>query len=296
MHASCAAARPYRYIHDQTLRLANHGYTGARSPRRWSCRRASAASGHNRGYYGTLNHNAKAVYQRYLGWFDGNPANLHPLPPVEAAKKYVEYLGGADAVLAKAAADYAAGEYRWVAEVVNHVVFADPDNQAAKNLQADALEQLGYQAEAGPWRNFYLTGAQELRYGVADLPAPRATSPDTLRGMTPEMVFDYLAIRLNGPDAAGEHLRFNVAFTDTGQTYLLEVTNGVLVHTAGRQDPAPTPPSPSPAATRPGDPPGAEPGRRHRRRRRRADRRPAALERFLGLLDDFPFWFNIVTP
>ena len=119
-----------------------------------------------RGYYGTLNHNVKATYVNYLGWFDGNPATLHTHPPEEAAKRYVEFMGGADAALDKARGAFELGDYRWVAEVVNHVVFADPDNQDARELQADALEQLGYQAESGPWRNFYLTAAQELRHGV----------------------------------------------------------------------------------------------------------------------------------
>src|SRR5690606_34336859 len=114
---------------------------------------------HARGYYGTVNHNVKAVYQRYLGWFDGNPANLHPLPPEEAGRRYVELMGGADAVLAAGRAAFERGEYRWVAQLVNHLVFAEPDHREARELQADALEQLGYQAESGPWRNFYLTGA-----------------------------------------------------------------------------------------------------------------------------------------
>jgi alkyl sulfatase BDS1-like metallo-beta-lactamase superfamily hydrolase len=164
----------------------------------------------NRGYYGSLYHDVAATYVLYLGWFDGNPATLHELPPAEASKNYVEFMGGADAVLAKAQESFDNGDYRWVAQVVNHVVFADPDNQAAKDLQADALEQLGYQAESGPWRNFYLTGAKELREGVKELPTPNTASPDTVRAMSPEMFFDYLGVRLDSAKAADAAMTLNV--------------------------------------------------------------------------------------
>jgi alkyl sulfatase BDS1-like metallo-beta-lactamase superfamily hydrolase len=189
----------------------------------------------NRGYYGSLYHDVAATYVLYLGWFDGNPATLHELPPVGASKHYVEFMGGADAVLQKAKESYDKGDYRWVAEVVNHVVFADPGNQAAKNLQADALEQLGYQAESGPWRNFYLTGAQELRNGVAELPTPNTASPDTVRSMTLDLFFDYLGVRLNAPKAGKAKAKLNFDFGDSGGPYLVELENGVLNHTAGRQ-------------------------------------------------------------
>jgi alkyl sulfatase BDS1-like metallo-beta-lactamase superfamily hydrolase len=159
----------YRWLHDQTLRLANHGFTPTEIAEQLDLAPELASEFHTRGYYGTVNHNVKAVYQRYLGWFDGNPANLHPLPPEDAGRRYVEFMGGAGLLLAKAREAFAAGEYRWVAQVVNHLVFAEPDNTDARHLQADALEQLGYQAESGPWRNFYLTGAQELRHGLPDL-------------------------------------------------------------------------------------------------------------------------------
>jgi alkyl sulfatase BDS1-like metallo-beta-lactamase superfamily hydrolase len=165
----------YRYINDQTLRLANQGYTEVEIAEMIKLPKELAQHWALRGYYGTMNHNVKATYVKYLGWFDGNPATLHVLPPVEASKKYVEFMGGPEAALKKAKAAYAKGEYRWVAEVVNHVVFADPNNKAAKELQADVLEQMGYQAESGPWRNFYLTGAKELREGLKSsrlLPPP----------------------------------------------------------------------------------------------------------------------------
>ena len=187
----------YRYINDQTLRMANEGLTRDEIAAnftlltRWPIRA-------NRGYYGSVSHDVKATYVLYLGWFDGNPATLDELPPVDAAKKFVEYMGGADAILSKAKTDYDRGNYRWVAQVVSKVVFADPNNRAARNPEADALEQLGYQAESGPWRNFYLTGAQELRNGVVKGPTPNTASPDTVRAMTPEMFFDYLAVHING--------------------------------------------------------------------------------------------------
>lgn len=141
----------------------------------------------------------EAIYQRYLGFFDGNPAHLHPLPPETAGQKYVEFMGGAESLLAKAREAFDKGEYRWVAKVVNHLVFADSDNQAACALQADALEQLGYQAESGPWRNFYLSAAKELRDGVLDLSAPKSVSSDTVRATPLAMFFDLLAVRLIGP-------------------------------------------------------------------------------------------------
>jgi alkyl sulfatase BDS1-like metallo-beta-lactamase superfamily hydrolase len=154
---------------------------------------------------------------------------------VEASKNYVAFMGGADAVLAKAKEPFDKGDYRWVAQVVNHVVFAEPDNQEARNLQADALEQLGYQAGNGPWRNFYLTGAKELREGVAQLPTPNTASPDTVRAMTLEMFFDYLGVRLDSAKAADAKVALNFYFGDAGGKYLVELENGVLNHTADRQ-------------------------------------------------------------
>src|SRR5437879_5383772 len=170
---------------------------------------------HSRDNYGTLSHNVRAVYQKYVGWFDGNPANIQPLPPEEAGRKYVEFMGGPPAVLEKARAAFEKGDYRWVAQVVNHVIFADPDNREARELEADALEQLGYQAESASWRNFYLSGAQELRDGVVKAAAPNARNSDVVKAMTIEMMFDYLAVRLNGPRANGKKIRLNWNFTDT---------------------------------------------------------------------------------
>ena len=225
----------YKYIHDQSLRLMNQGYTMIEVAEMLELPDTLSGKWYNREYYGTVNHNAKAVYQRYLGWYDGNPATLHPLPPAESAAKCVEFMGGAAAVIAKARESFAKGEYRWVAQVLNHVVFADPANIEARTLAADALEQLGYQAESAPWRNAYLVGAGELRNGPPANPGAVPFSADTIRAMTLDMYFDFLGIRLNGPKAAGKKLTLNWNFTDTGDQYLLELENGVLVYTKGKQ-------------------------------------------------------------
>jgi alkyl sulfatase BDS1-like metallo-beta-lactamase superfamily hydrolase len=226
----------YKYLHDQTLRLLNQGYTPLEIAETLELPETLSQEFYNRGYYGTVSHNVKAIYQRYIGWFDGNPAHLNDLPPVESSKKYVEFMGGAEAVLKKALASYAAGDYRWVAQVVNHVVFADPGNTAARQLQADALEQMGYQAESAPWRNFYLVGASELRNGVTQLPASSGSS-DVLRGMPTDLLFDYFAIRLNGPRAKGKNSTINWDFTDTHELYAMTLENSVLNYTKGKQLP-----------------------------------------------------------
>nr|WP_286153710.1 alkyl sulfatase dimerization domain-containing protein [Ochrobactrum vermis] len=224
----------YRFINDETLRAVNHGMTMREIADSFKLPKSLDTFWANRGYYGSIYHDVAATYVLYLGWFTGNPATLHELPPVEASKKYVEFMGGADEVLKKAKKSFDKGEYRWTAQVVNHVVFADPDNQDAKNLEADALEQLGYQAESGPWRNFYLTGAQELRKGVAELPTPNTASPDTVRAMSLDLFFDYLGVRLNGDKAGDAHLTLNFDFGDDGK-YLVELENGVLNNTKGAQ-------------------------------------------------------------
>lgn len=287
----------YRYINDETLRLANHGLTEVEIAEEFKLPDSLAQMWANRGYYGSVNHNVKATYVLYLGWFNGNPATLHELPPVESSKRYVEFMGGADAVLSKAKESYDKGDYRWVAEVVNHVVFADPDNQAARKLQADALEQLGYQAEAGPWRNFYLTGAKELREGVAKLPTPDTASPDTVRAMSLDLFFDYLAVRLNGPKAADAKAVLNFDFGKSGGKYLVELENGVLNHTAGQQaDKADVTVTLTRDAlnkvilkeTTLADAIGAGDVKISGNR--------AKLDELVSYLDTFDLWFNIVTP
>jgi alkyl sulfatase BDS1-like metallo-beta-lactamase superfamily hydrolase len=221
----------YKFIHDQTLRLANHGLTPIEIGETLALPPSLAAEWHTRSYYGTLNHNAKAVYQRYLGWFDGNPARLHPHPPMEAGKRYVALAGGADALLAKAREAFASGDYRWVAELVNHLVFADPDNLAARSLQADALEQLGYQAESGPWRAIYLTGAQELR--AAPRSARRRGLPGAqLRALPADELLDALSVRLNGTKAGASDIAFVVQFDELPQRWRVSVENAVMQHVA----------------------------------------------------------------
>lgn len=230
----------YKYVHDQTLRLANHGLTPLEIAEDFKLPPTLESEWYTRGYYGTLSHNTKAVYQRYLGWFDGNPANLHKWPPVEAGKRYVAAIGGADAVLDKARSAFDDGDYRWVAELVNHLVFAEPGNEAARNLQADALEQLGYQAESGPWRAFYLTAAQELRNPRPPSDTPRPAGGDQVRGLPTSELLDSLSVRLDGLKAGARELTFNLKITDTKETFLVTVKNGVLHHepdkTAGKAD------------------------------------------------------------
>jgi alkyl sulfatase BDS1-like metallo-beta-lactamase superfamily hydrolase len=220
----------YRYLHDQTMRLANRGLVMTEIAEQLDLPPSLAHEFANRGYYGTVSHNAKAVYQRYLGWFDANPAHLHPLPPVPAAQRYVEYMGGAAAVLERARQDFAAGQYRWVAEVVNHVVFADPANTEARELQAAALEQLGFQAESGPWRNFYLSGAMELRRPTP-APATGGATPGAaalVRAMTVEMVFDVLGARLDGPKADGGFVAIGWRFPDIGEEWTVRLEHSAL--------------------------------------------------------------------
>ncbi|MFI5181418.1 MAG: alkyl/aryl-sulfatase [Thermoanaerobaculia bacterium] len=223
----------YKYIHDQTLRLTNEGLTMAEIGPMLKLPPSLARHWYARGYYGTVNHDAKAVYQKYIGWYDMNPANLDPLPPVESARKYVEYMGGAQVVMARAREDFRKGEYRWVAQAMNHVVFADSKNQEARNLEADALEQLGYQAEASTWRNNYLTAAYELRHEV---PAtPTTASPDVVTAMTIPMFFDYLGVQLNGPKADGKVIVLNWNFTDVKEKYILNLDNSALTYMPNQQ-------------------------------------------------------------
>jgi alkyl sulfatase BDS1-like metallo-beta-lactamase superfamily hydrolase len=223
----------YKFIHDQSVRLLNRAYTPNEIAETLKMPASLANDWSTRGYYGTLSHNAKAVYQKYLGWYDGNPANLSPLPPVDQARRTVEYMGGADAVIARAREDFKAGNYRWVASVLNQVVFADPANRRARDLGADALEQLGYQAEAATWRNAYLMGAMELRSGVTKLPSG-ASSLDMVRAIPTDAVFDLLAVRLNPEKAEGKTLVINWTFTDTGETFTLNLENSALTNLRGR--------------------------------------------------------------
>jgi alkyl sulfatase BDS1-like metallo-beta-lactamase superfamily hydrolase len=188
----------------------------------------------SRGYYGTLSHNAKAVYQFYLGWYDANPADLNPLPRAEMARKQVDYMGGAEAVLKRARDDFAAGQYRWVASVTSQLVFADPANKAARDLGADALEQLGYQSEAATWRNAYLLGAQELRGGVPAAQGGATANAELLKGVSIDLAFDFLGVRLNAAKAEGKTIVINWTFTDLNQSYVMNLENSALTHRAGK--------------------------------------------------------------
>jgi len=286
----------YKYVHDQSVRLMNEGYTGTEIADEIQLPPSLANHWYNRGYYGTVKHNSRAVYQRYMGFFDGNPTTLDQLPPEDAAKKYVEYMGGASAILTKARADFDKGQYRWVAEAVKQVVFADPSNTDAKNLLADTYEQLGYQAEAGPWRAIYLTGAEELRVGTPKMPGLNLTGPDTVRAMPVDELFDYWGVRLNGPKAAGKSMRLGFNVTDTGKKYTLTVRNGALTD---YERPAVNPDASLTmnksvlddiqlgtttldAAIAKGD--------------IKIEGDKGKVKEFFGLLDVYPFWFDIVTP
>jgi alkyl sulfatase BDS1-like metallo-beta-lactamase superfamily hydrolase len=287
----------YKYIHDQSLRLANQGYTMIEIAEQLELPPSLAQEWAARGYYGTVNHDAKAVYQRYLGWYDGNPANLYALPPEEAGKRYVEFMGGAPAVIQKARDSYAKGDYRWVAEVMKQVVFADPNNQEARNLEADALEQLGYQAESGPWRNVFLMGAYELRNGVPKALGAQTASPDTIAAMTNEMLIDYMGVQLNGPKAAGKTITLNWTQPDTKATFVLKVDNAVLHYKQGAPDPKADATLTMPRerynaillGTTTLD---AETKAGHAKVTGNA----AQLTEFLGMLDTFNPMFNVVTP
>jgi alkyl sulfatase BDS1-like metallo-beta-lactamase superfamily hydrolase len=287
----------YRYIHDETLRLANTGETMLEIAEELTLPDSLAKKFSNRGYYGSVSHNAKAQYQLYFGWFSGNPSELHELPPVEEGKKFVEYAGGADAVIEKARADYEAGEYRWVATALNHVVFADPENVQAKNLLADALTQMGYMAESGPWRNFYLSGAKELRDGVIKAATPDTASPDIVRNLPLETYLDYLAVRLNHPKAAGEEIALNFVMPDVGDEFVVTVTNGVMNYTLDSQ-------SDDADATVTLDRAVLDNINLGQVTMMDAisdgsvsvDGDQTKVETFVGLLDTFEFWFNIVTP
>ena len=288
----------YRYLHDQTLHLANQGFTSLEIAEMLTLPPQLDRAWHNRGYYGSVSHDVKAVYQRYLGWFDGNPANLHPLPPVESGKGYVELAGGADALLAKAREAFERGEYRWTAQLVNHLVFADPGNVAARELEADAFEQMGYQAESGPWRNFYLSGAQELRDGVVRFTRPDASNPDVVGAMSIGMLLDFLAIRLNGERAADADIAITLVLSDLGERYAIEVADGVFNYTqsrdaAGNQATVTTTRAALMELLAGG---AAAAVQAMQAGRVTIEGDPGKLAELMGLLDEFEFWFDIVTP
>ena len=223
-------AAVYKFINDQTLTYINQGYTSDEISNMIELPEALAKNWYTRQYYGTVAHNAKAVYQKYMGWYDANPVNLNPLTPTENAQKWVEYLGDTSEVLRKAKADFDAGEYQWVAEVTNTLVFADPENKAARLLCADALEQLGYQAESGSWRNAYLTAALELRHGnFFDNAVQAQSTGDVQKEMTAAMLFDYMGILLNKQALAEQDFAIQFTLPNTGEQHTLRVKNGVVL-------------------------------------------------------------------
>ena len=223
-------AAVYKFINDQTLTYINQGYTSDEISSMIKLPDKLAKVWYTRQYYGTVAHNSKAVYQKYMGWYDANPVNLNPLAPSDSAKKWVEYLGDVDRVLRMAKKDYEAGEYQWVAEVTNTIVFADPKNEDARLLCADALEQLGYQAESGPWRNAYLTAALELRSGNSSQAAKTAKNTGAMvREMTASMMFDYMGILLDKQALEDYDFTVNVSLPDVSQQYMLQIKNGVVL-------------------------------------------------------------------
>ena len=222
----------YKYLHDQTVRLMNAGYTDREIAEQVRLPQALASRWFNRGYYGTMMHNSRAVYQRYMGWYDANPANLNPLPPTEEATRFVRAMGGADRVLAEGQRAYDEGDYRWAARVLNHLVFAEPNHTAARTLLARTHRQMAYQAESAIWRNMYLSAARELEEGVqarnsvtqaADLVAATPTS----------YVLDLLAVRLNPERLGDRRFAFNLVFPERNESFAVSISNGVLVHEAG---------------------------------------------------------------
>jgi len=286
----------YKFTHDQSVRLMNQGYNGEEISEMITLPEELENNWATRGYYGTLRHNSRAVYQRYMGWYNGNPSDLNNLPQEMVAKKYVDFMGGELAVIANSKKSYAKGEYRWVAEVMKHAVFANPNNKEAKELLADALEQLGYQAESGPWRSVYLQGAYELRNGIPTSGGLVTATPDTIKAMSPDMLFDYLSVRLNSEKAAGKNFNINIDFTDLNSHYTLSVENAVLNHTQKQAANADVSLALSmktmnsiqlgeltfEQAIKKGD--------------IKIKGEKKVFNDFLAMLDDFNFWFNIVTP
>ncbi|ORB74986.1 alkyl/aryl-sulfatase [Mycobacterium scrofulaceum] len=227
----------YAYLHDQTLRLLNRGYTGVEIAEMFQMPPALERAWHTHGYYGSVSHNVKAVYQRYMGWFDGNPARLWPHPPEALAPRYVDAMGGIDRVVELARKAFDAGDFRWAATLLDHAIFADSGHAGARALYADTLEQLAYGAENATWRNFFLSGATELLDGNFGT-ATQATSPTMLSQLTPEQIFDSLAIRVDGPRSWDLDLTIDLAFTDLAVNYRLTLRNGVLVYRKAAAEPA----------------------------------------------------------
>jgi alkyl sulfatase BDS1-like metallo-beta-lactamase superfamily hydrolase len=227
----------YAYLHDQTLRLLNQGHTGVEIAEMFQMPPALEQAWHTHGYYGSVSHNVKAIYQRYMGWFDGNPGRLWPHPPEALARRYVEAMGGMDRVVELARVAFDSGDFRWAATLLDHAIFTDSEHSAARALYSDTLEQLAYGAENATWRNFFLSGATELRDGNFGT-AGQVASPTMMSQLTPEQIFDGLAIRVNGPRSWDLDIAIDVAFADTAVNYRLTLRNGVLVRRTAAPDPS----------------------------------------------------------
>jgi alkyl sulfatase BDS1-like metallo-beta-lactamase superfamily hydrolase len=282
----------YAYLHDQTLRLLNQGYTGVEIAEMFEMPPALERAWHTHGYYGSVSHNVKAVYQRYMGWFDGNPGRLWPHPPEALAPRYVDAMGGIDRVVQLAKEAFESGDFRWAATLLDHAIFTDSGHAAARGLYSDVLEQLAYGAENATWRNFFLSGATELRDGNFGT-AGQLASPTMVSQLTPEQIFDGLAIRVNGPRSWDLDIAMDIAFADSAVNYRLTLRNGVLVHRKVVADAATATVTVRlaskirllVAATGDFTSPGLE-----------ISGDEAALQAFLGVLDRPDPSFNIVTP
>ena len=286
----------YRYVHDQTLRHANHGETMVEIADKLEEPDFAASDFGVRDYYGTLNHNSKAVYQYYFGWWDGVPANYHRLPPAEEAVKYVEFMGGADAVLEKSIASFNKGEFRWAATALNHLVFAEPDNEKARAWLAASYEQMGFQAESGAWRNYYLAGAAELRNGLPEVGEIRTANPALLKAVPTEKLFDAIAVRFNPEKMERDPYTVQFEFPDRDEVISIQVNKSVAFprHIAAE----------NPNATVTMDRATFDlilAGEANflaqvAQGKASVSGNPLVARAFMGSLDQFNFWFNVVTP
>ncbi|WP_193163758.1 alkyl/aryl-sulfatase [Microbulbifer hainanensis] len=287
----------YGYLHDQTLNLANQGVTINEIQDQITVPDSLAHEWYNRGYHGSYKHNAKGIINKYLGYFDMNPANLNPLSPADSAPRYVEAMGGSEAVLNMARKSFAKGDYRWAAELLNKLVFAEPENQEARNLQADTFEQLGYQAENTGWRNTYLAAAMELRNGVPTQAQATRAGADMVKAMDTGLMFDFLGVKLDAKKADGKAFSINFVLPDRKETYLLELDNSHLNNIAGVQskeadltvtidrsdlDLLFTKQKSFPELVKSGA--------------LKLDGNQQVFVQLMTMMDDFPFWFNVVTP
>ena len=287
----------YGYLHNKTLNLANKGVTINEIHNQLAVPDVLAHQWYNRGYHGSYSHNVRGIINKYLGFYDANPANLNKLSPQESSIKYIDLMGGEDNVLTQAAKAFEEGEYRWVAELLNHLIFAQPGNEKAKHLQADTLEQLGYQAENAGWRNSYLAAAFELRHGIPKTAKATKAGADIIKAMSSGLIFDFLGVRLNTEKALAHHFKINFIFPDRKEKFLLELSNAHLNNIENIQD-------------------------KHADLTVTINRKDLELlllkqqsfeqlfnsgamkldgnDRIFGqllmMMDDFPFWFNIITP